>query len=85
MNERRLAKQPKLASQQEEMLARLSSVMDMHLDDRLQLAESLSAEKKDRSSVRRSLELFSREVYPAIRGLGEVAQPMGSLRPAQVL
>ena len=35
--------------------------------------------------VRRSLELFSREVYPAIRGLGEVAQPMGSLRPAQVL
>lgn len=49
---------PKLLQQQEEMVRRLSSVPDMGLDDRLQLAETLATDKKDRSSVRRNLELL---------------------------
>lgn len=49
---------PKLLQQQEEMVRRLSSVPVMGLEDRLQLAETLAADKKDRSSVRRNLELL---------------------------
>jgi DNA polymerase-3 subunit delta' len=49
---------PKLLQQQEEMVQRLSAVPSMGLDDRLQLAETLAAEKKDRASVRRNLELL---------------------------
>lgn len=49
---------PKVLQQQEDMVQRLSSVPSMGLDDRLQLAETLAAEKKDRASVRRNLELL---------------------------
>jgi DNA polymerase-3 subunit delta' len=52
------AKQPKLASQQEEALARLVEVLDMDVESRLELAETLSTERKDRSQVRRSVELM---------------------------
>lgn len=52
------AESPKLLVQQEEMVRLLSSVPSMRLEDRLQLAEALSADKKDRSAVRRNLELL---------------------------
>jgi DNA polymerase-3 subunit delta' len=52
------AKQPKLASQQEEALSRLAGILDMNLEARLQLAESLCTERKDRSQLRRSVELM---------------------------
>lgn len=49
---------PKVLQQQEEMIRRLMSVPAMSLDDRLQLAETLAAEKKDRAAIRRNLELL---------------------------
>lgn len=52
------AKQPRLAEQQEEMVTRLSAVLDLGLEARLQLAETLVSDRKDRSSVRRNLELL---------------------------
>jgi DNA polymerase III subunit delta' len=51
-------KQPKIAAQRREMLERLGAVPDMDLDGRLQLAESLTSDRKDRSSVRRQVELL---------------------------
>jgi DNA polymerase III gamma/tau subunit len=40
------------------MIARLSEALDMGLDARLQLAEQLAGERKERSAVRRNLELL---------------------------
>ena len=51
-------KQPKIAAQRREMLERLGAVPDMDLDARLQLAEALTSDRKDRSSVRRQVELL---------------------------
>lgn len=51
-------KQPKIAAQRREMLERLGAVPDMDLDARLQLVESLTSDRKDRSSVRRQVELL---------------------------
>jgi DNA polymerase-3 subunit delta' len=70
----RAARQPRLVEQQEESLRRLAGVLDLDLAARLQLIESLVAERKDRSQVRASLELvlllardllFLREGLPA--------------------
>lgn len=52
------SRQPKLVQQQEELVSQLARVPDMELDERLRLAERLAADRKDRSSVRRSLELL---------------------------
>jgi DNA polymerase-3 subunit delta' len=54
----RAAREPKLATQQEDMVERLSRVLELDLAARLDLAESLTAGKKDRSSVRRTIELL---------------------------
>lgn len=54
----RAAKQPKLATEREAMVERLCSVMDLGLEVRLQLAETLGGDRKDRSTVRRNLELL---------------------------
>jgi DNA polymerase-3 subunit delta' len=53
----RAAADPKLAGQQEELLASLTSLLDLDLDARLQLVEKLTV-KKDRSYVRGVLELL---------------------------
>jgi DNA polymerase-3 subunit delta' len=52
------AAQPKLLTQREEMLARMSGVFVMDLTARLNLAESLATDRKDRGAVRRNLELL---------------------------
>jgi len=54
----RAAKQPKLAAEREAMVERLCSVLDLGLEERLQLAETLSGDRKDRSTIRRNLELL---------------------------
>jgi len=66
------AKQPKLIEQREELVDRLSKVLDLSLDGRLDLAERLVADRKDRSTVRRSLEvlmLLARDLLLLGRGL----------------
>ena len=50
---------PKLVAQQEEMIGRLAQVFDLGLDARLTLAESLTAGKRDRSAVRRVMEILA--------------------------
>ena len=55
----RAAGQPKIAAQQEETLARLSEVLDLDLDARLRLVETITGDKKDRTAVRRSVELLT--------------------------
>lgn len=55
----RAAQQPKLVTQQADLVRRLSVVLDLDLDARLQLAEQLVAERKDRSTLRRALELLA--------------------------
>lgn len=55
----RAAAQPKLAAQQEELIARLGALLDLEPSARLDLAESLAADRKDRNAVRRSLEMLS--------------------------
>lgn len=52
------ARQPKLLTQREETLARMSGVFGMDLSTRLDLAESITTERRDRGSVRRNLELL---------------------------
>jgi DNA polymerase III subunit delta' len=52
------AKQPKIATQRREMLERLSGVLDLDLEARLRLAETMTSDRKDRSSVRRQVELL---------------------------
>lgn len=67
----RAAKQPKLATQQQEMAARLADLWTLDVDGRLRLIESLT-DKKDRAGVRRSLELMmvlSRDLLYLVQGL----------------
>lgn len=51
-------KQPKLVAHREDLVRRASRVLDLGLDERLQLAEELVADRKDRSAVRRNLEML---------------------------
>jgi len=51
-------KQPKLVAQREDLVTRASRVLELGLDERLQLAEELVADRKDRSAVRRNLEML---------------------------
>jgi DNA polymerase-3 subunit delta' len=51
-------KQPKIVAQRREMLERLGTVPDMDLDARLQLVETITSDRRDRSSVRRQVELL---------------------------
>lgn len=53
------AKQPKLVAQQEELVNRLARVPEMSMQERLSLAETLAADRKDRSSVRRAVETMA--------------------------
>lgn len=53
----RAAKQPKLATQQQELAARLADLWSLDIDGRLRLIESLT-DKKDRATVRRALEMM---------------------------
>lgn len=55
----RAAKQPAMVAEQEEFVAQLRDLPDLGLVARLRLAESLSADRKARSSVRRALELLA--------------------------
>lgn len=63
----RAAAQPKLAMQQEELLDRLCGTLDLRLDDRLRLAEELSADRKDRATVRRNLDMMVLLARDALR------------------
>lgn len=54
----RALKQPKLIDQHEEILTKLSTLMDMALDERLQFVEAISNDRKDRAALRRNLELL---------------------------
>jgi DNA polymerase III subunit delta' len=51
-------KQPKIALQRRELLERLGGVLDLDLDARLRLVETITSDRKDRSSVRRQVELL---------------------------
>jgi DNA polymerase-3 subunit delta' len=51
-------KQPKIVVQRREMLERLGMVPDMDIDARLQLVEAITSDRRDRSSVRRQVELL---------------------------
>jgi DNA polymerase-3 subunit delta' len=53
------ARSPKPAAQQEEMIRRLSGLLDFDLEARLQLVESITGDKKDRGAVRRAMELLT--------------------------
>lgn len=52
------ARQPKLVDQQEEWVVRLSGVMEMDLEARLRLTEQLAGDRRDRTAVRRNIELL---------------------------
>lgn len=54
----RALKQPQLADQHEEILTKLTTLMDMPLDERLQFVEAVSNDRKDRAALRRNLELL---------------------------
>jgi DNA polymerase-3 subunit delta' len=51
--------QPKLVGQQEEAIARLAGIFELDVEGRLQLAEALVADRKDRGAVRRQVELLA--------------------------
>lgn len=53
------ASQAKQVAAQEEMVARLSALLDLAPAARIDLAESLAADRKDRNAVRRALEVLS--------------------------
>jgi DNA polymerase-3 subunit delta' len=53
----RAVSQPRIATQQRELTVKLAELLDLNLDGRLELIESLT-EKKDRATVRRTLELM---------------------------
>lgn len=53
----RATRQPKLATQQRELAVRLADLWTLDVDGRMRLIESLT-DKKDRASVRRSIELM---------------------------
>jgi DNA polymerase III subunit delta' len=66
------SRQPKLVTQQVEMRTRLSGVLGLDLDARLKLAESLTADRKERGAVRRILEmqiLLARDLLLLAQGL----------------
>ena len=52
------AKGPKPALQRREMLQRLGEVPDMNMEARLSLAEAITGDRKDRTAVRRQVELL---------------------------
>lgn len=52
------AKQPKVAAQRRELLERLSGMLDLGLDGRLGLIETITTDRKDRFAVRRQVELL---------------------------
>lgn len=54
----RAAENPKLLIEQEAIVARLAGILDMSLRERLDLAESLASDRKDRPALRRNLELL---------------------------
>lgn len=54
----RAAEQPKLSAQHQGMVTQLVAAPDLPLDERLQLAELVTAERKDRSTIRRNLEIL---------------------------
>ncbi|HLJ68001.1 MAG TPA: DNA polymerase III subunit delta' [Chloroflexota bacterium] len=54
----RAARQPKLASEEEQLERALAGVFEMGMEDRLKLAESLTADRKDRANIRHVLELM---------------------------
>jgi hypothetical protein len=62
------ARQPKLAAQREETLLHLGRLPDMGLQERLNLAESLTADRRDRASVRRTLEMLALLAREALLG-----------------
>jgi DNA polymerase III subunit delta' len=71
----RAAKQPKLAAQRQETVERLSGVFGMTLGERMDLAETLTGDRKERSAVRRNLELLlalERDVLRVREGLPPV-------------
>lgn len=55
----RAVAQPKALVEREEAIARLAGVLELDLEARLQLAESLAGERKDRAALRRNLELLA--------------------------
>jgi DNA polymerase-3 subunit delta' len=71
----RAARQPKLMAQQEQSLEQLCGLLDLPLDARLQLAETLTADRKDRAAVRRNiglLALLGRDLLLVAHGLAPV-------------
>lgn len=65
-------KTPKMAAQQEEIVERLSHVLDLSRSERLDLAEAIAGERKDRAAIRRNLEtltLLMRDALFAAYGL----------------
>jgi DNA polymerase-3 subunit delta' len=78
------ATMPKLATQREDLLDRLSGVLDMDLGARLDLAESLAADRKDRSAIRNALEillLLARDLVLVMHGVPpQLVSPEGSER-----
>jgi DNA polymerase III gamma/tau subunit len=58
--------------QRQEMVERLSGLMDLELEARLQLAETMTANRKDRTLIRRQLEvllLLARDLLLLSQGL----------------
>ncbi len=55
----RAVSQPKIVAQKEQSIEQLCSLFDLGLEARLQLAETLAAERKDRASIRRNLETMT--------------------------
>ena len=54
----RYTEDPKLAQLEEQLTDKLSRIGEMTLDERLQLAEQLASDRRDRAAVRRALELL---------------------------
>jgi DNA polymerase-3 subunit delta' len=52
------ARQPKTLKQREEMVARLAGILDLDLEERLRLVETLTGDKKERAAVRRTVEIM---------------------------
>lgn len=65
-------KQPKIAVQQRELLERLDGVLELDLEARLRLVETITSDRKDRSSVRLQVELMlllARDILLVNQGL----------------
>jgi DNA polymerase-3 subunit delta' len=66
------SREPKLVDQREALAKLLSGILDLPLDARLDLAETLATDKRDRYSVRRALEVllaFARDLLLMHEGL----------------